>query len=165
MHRQPPDVNAVSSAGVGPTLGAYGCDMTGEGGRKGGCAEFGFQACSGNSPRVVCHSTLLDRVVPQTRNLDSSARSVDEEADPNCLPPVISAYSPPLPLKQKTMRKSHRPTFSEALLLPGAVLGGCYRAAEMNITLPFPQEAVVHLGNVLLLVWDAEWWESRGARE
>lgn len=91
----------VSSARVGPALGGYGCDTTGEGGREGGCAEFGFQACSGNSPRMVCHFTLLDRIVPKTRNLDSSARSVDEEADPKCLPLVLSAYSPPLPLKQR----------------------------------------------------------------
>lgn len=91
----------VSSAGVGPALGAYGCDVTGEGGREGGCVEFGFQACSGNSPQVKCHFTLLDHVVPQTRNLDSSAPSVDEEADPKCLPLVLSAYSPPLPLKQR----------------------------------------------------------------
>lgn len=75
--------------------------MMGEARREGGCAEFGFQACSRNSPRVVCHFTLLDHVVPQTRKLDSISRSVGEEADPKCLPLVPSPYSPPLPLKQR----------------------------------------------------------------
>lgn len=43
-----------------------------------------------------------DHVVPQTRNLDFSSRSVDEEADPKCLPLMTpSPYSPPLPLKQR----------------------------------------------------------------